>query len=83
MYDPVQCKDVGAGLLEVVDAVKDGVQVEDAAVGMAFLAKLSAAANEIQTDSDAALLDILSGAADAFARRRQNPEVAALQPGTQ
>ena len=81
MYDPVQCKAVGAGLLEVVDAVKDGVQVEDAAAGTAFLLKLSAAANEIQSDSDAAVLDSASGLTDALARRRQNPEPALL-PGT-
>jgi len=72
-YDKAQCKAVGVALYDAVVALKDGLQVEDTAVGMALLTSLAGAADEIKGDSDAALLHIASAVMEKAGDGRVNP----------
>ena len=74
MYDPNKCKAVGEKLVAMVEAVtKDGVGLEDLPEFLELVTALQAARTELETDTDAATLHILSGAADAFGTKRINP----------
>lgn len=78
-YNKTEAQGLGVALFDTVTAVKDGIQPEDAAVAMNLLMKLSAAANEIQQDRDAAILDIVSGLTSKLADSRRDD----LQPKVQ
>jgi hypothetical protein len=78
-YNKTEAQALGVALFETVTAVKDGIQPEDAATAMSLLMKLSAAANEIQVDRDAAILDIVSGLTSKLADSRRDD--LALPPG--
>lgn len=74
MYEAQKCKDVGAKLVDLVEAVShDGIGLEDLPQFVALVGALQAARTELETDTDAATLHILSGAADAFGTKRINP----------
>ena len=74
-YNKAQPQALGGAVVDMVNAVSDGVDVTDMAVGMKLMAAFKAAKDEIQGDKDAALLDILAGAASAFADQRRTPSV--------
>lgn len=74
-YDKAQCKAVGEALYAAVQALRDGLQVEDTAVGMQLLTALAGAADEIKGDSDAALLHIASAVLGKAGDGRINPVV--------
>lgn len=74
MYDKNKCKAVGVALVELVEAVTtDGVGMDDMDELMVLVAALKSAQAEMATDTDAAVLHILSGASDAFGDKRVNP----------
>ncbi|RKZ20201.1 hypothetical protein DRQ50_00145 [bacterium] len=76
-YNKDQVQALGAKIVDMVNAVADGVDVSDVSVGMDLLAAFMSASDEIATDKDAAVLDIVAGATSAFADQRRNPEVPA------
>jgi hypothetical protein len=70
-YNEEDPKGVGAYLLTVYDAAKDGVQItQDMPVVMTFLSKLVASANELAGDTVSAGLHTVSGLTDAIADAR-------------
>ena len=73
-YNHNQVKAVGARLVDLAYALSDGLDISDSDEGVALLTAFMNAADEFQGDLDAAVLDLLSGAADAWARARQNVE---------
>jgi hypothetical protein len=75
-YNKTEAQGLGGALFDTVTSIRDGIQPEDAAVAMNLLMKLSAAANEIQQDRDAAILDIVSGLTSKLADSRRDD----LQP---
>ena len=72
-YDKTKCKAVGVALVELIDAVTDGVGMDDMDEMMALAMALKGAQAEMSSDTDAATLHILSAAADAFGDKRVNP----------
>jgi hypothetical protein len=72
-YDKTQVQALGAKVVDMVKAVADGVDVSDVSVGMELLTAFMAASDEISSDTDAAIFDIIAGAADAYATERRNP----------
>jgi len=75
-YNHTEPKAAGSALVDLIWALRDGAGIDDIDEATALLAKINAASNEIQGDTDAAVLDILSGATDRFARLRQDVAVA-------
>jgi len=73
MYESAHPKAAGAALVDLIHALKDGVGIDDTDEAMALLTSITQCSDEIQTDSDAAIFDIISGAADRMARLRQEP----------
>ena len=73
-YSKEQVHALGAKVVDMVNAVADGVDVSDIAVGMELLTAFMAASDEIAADKDAAILDIVAGATSAFADQRRDPE---------
>lgn len=69
-YNKAQLNALGVRLVELVDAVADGLDVTDVAVGINVLRAFMEAADDFALDKDAALLDVLAGAAGAAADRR-------------
>ena len=74
-YNKDQVQALGAKVVDMVNAVADGVDVADVSVGMELLTAFMSASDEIAADKDAAILDIVSGATSAFADQRRDPEV--------
>lgn len=72
-YNKDQVQALGTKLVALAQAVSDGVDVTDVAAGMEVLQAFMAASDEFQADLDAALLDMVSGAAGAAADLRRNP----------
>ena len=75
-YNKAQTQGLGVAIFGVIMAVKDGLDPADAGAAMALLGKFTEAANEIQGDSDAAVLDVISGLSGALADSRRDD----LQP---
>lgn len=73
-YDKVELQAVGAKLVDLVLALADGVGVDDLDEGTAFLVAASSVASDIAGDPDAAIADILAGAASAFADLKRDPQ---------
>lgn len=73
-YNKAQVQAVGEVIVRGIDAVRDGIDVNDATVGIEFLTALIGAADEIRTDTDAAALHIASVITDKFGDRRVNAE---------
>lgn len=74
-YSKSQAQELGISIFGVVEALKDGVQAEDAGAAMTLLSAFTTAADEISSDTDAAVLDIISGLASAFADSKRDPVV--------
>ncbi len=72
-YDKTKPVAVGHALFSLIEAVSDGVDMGDMDEFLAFTMSLSAAQAEMSQDTDAAVLHVLSGAADAFGDARINP----------
>ena len=66
-YDKQELQAVGAKLVDLVIALSDGAGVEDLEEGVAFLTAAASQGASIASDTDAAVADILAGAASAFA----------------
>lgn len=62
-------------LLDTFDAVSDGVGVEDAPQGVALISAIASAVDDIQADTDAALLFLASDLAGLVAERKVDPAV--------
>ena len=73
-YDKTQVQALGAKVVAMVNAVADGVDVSDISVGMELLTAFMSASDEISADKDAAILDVVAGAASAYADQRRDPE---------
>lgn len=72
-YSKTQVQELGDAIFQTIMAVKDGIQPADATAAMNLLMKFTAASDEIQSDSDAAVLDIVSGLTSKLADSRRNP----------
>ena len=72
-YNKEQVQTLGQKIVALGQAVSDGVDVTDVNMGMEVLAAFMSASDEFQTDLDAAVLDMVAGAADAAATLRLNP----------
>lgn len=66
-YDKAQVQAVGAALVAAGVTVSDGLDVSDINTATALGAAILSAANEFQADKDAAVFDLVSGAANALA----------------
>ncbi len=66
---------VGAKVVEVAYAVRDGLDLADLAAAQGLVAALLAAADDIKEDVDSALLEIGSGLLSAVAEKRRPPVV--------
>ena len=75
MADVGQLKAVGAAFVDLIEAIRDGVSLEDLVAIQALMAAGLTAADDIQEDWDSAVLDIIAGAAGRFATIRRRPEV--------
>lgn len=73
-YDKQQVQALGAAVVDLIEAVADGVDVTDVGVGMDVLGKFMAASDELSSDKDAALLDVAAGIASTAADRRRDTE---------
>lgn len=73
MADVQQLRNVGASLVDLVMAVKDGIDVEDVLPAQTLLTAVLNAVDDIQEDPDSAILDIIAGAAGAYAEVRRLP----------
>lgn len=73
-YDKAALQEVGGKLIDFVLALADGVGVDDLDEGTAFLVAAASQAGEIAGDPDAAIADILAGAASAFADTKRDPQ---------
>ena len=71
-YDKVALAAVGGEIVDLVQALADGVDPEDATVIVGFLTMAVANLESIKGDFDAAILDILAGAASAAADLRRD-----------
>lgn len=71
-YNKDQTQGLGVAVFEMIQAVKDGIQPTDTGAAMNLLAKFTAASDEIQGDSDAAVLDVISGLSGALADSRRD-----------
>lgn len=70
-YDKAQVQAVGAALVGAGVAVSDGLDVSDITSATTLGTAILQAAGDFQTDRDAALFDIVSGAANAMADLRR------------
>ena len=75
-YNKAHTQALGEAVFAVIMAVKDGLQPGDTAAAMGLLAAFSAASDEIKQDSDAAVLDLISGLTNKLADSRRDD----LQP---
>jgi hypothetical protein len=75
MANVVELKAAGAALVELILAVKDGLDAGDLIPAQALLSAVLAAADDIQEDWDSAALDIVAGAIERVAEVRRQPEV--------
>jgi hypothetical protein len=73
-YDKVAMQEIGGKLVDLVLALADGVGVEDLEEGVAFLSAAATQGSSIAADPDAAIADILAGAASAFADLKRDPQ---------
>jgi hypothetical protein len=71
-YNKAQAQALGVAVYDVIQAVKDGLQPGDVPAAMALLAAFSAASDEIKGDSDAAVLDLVSGLTNKLADSRRD-----------
>lgn len=69
-YNKGQVEALGDALLDAVDAVRDGVGVDDTAAAIALFTALAGAADEIKGDTDAALLHLVGHMASKVGDRR-------------
>ena len=74
-YNKMELQAAGGLLINLVQALSDGIDAGDIAEGTEFLVALSGLADDIKADPDAAILDILSGATSAFADMRRDVPV--------
>ena len=72
-YDKAQARALGVEAVNTVVALSDGVQTPDVGTLIGLGTALMAAADEFQSDKDAAFLDMLSGAADHAATLKLAP----------
>ena len=73
-YDKVALQEVGGKLVDLILALADGVGVDDLDEGSAFLVAAATQGASIASDTDAAVADILAGAASAFADLKRDPQ---------
>lgn len=73
MANVQELKNVGYTIVDLVYAVKDGLDMADVTYAQNFIVAVMAAADDIKEDVDSAALDILSGAAESLANRRRIP----------
>jgi hypothetical protein len=71
-YEKAALGAIGGEIVDMIQALADGVDAEDAGVVVGFLTKAVASIDAIKSDPDAAILDILSGAASAAADLRRD-----------
>jgi hypothetical protein len=71
-YNKAQAQALGVAVYDVIQAVKDGLQPGDVPAAMTLLAAFSAASDEIKGDSDAAVLDLISGLSNKLADSRRD-----------
>ncbi len=72
-YNKEQPLDTGRKLVELILALKDGLDVEDSDEFIAFGTALMGSVDEIKEDTDAAVLHLISGMTDRFGDERINP----------
>ena len=78
-YNKEDPKTAGARLVDLAYALKeDGPGFDDMDEAQAFLASMMSSINELQGDVPAAILHVLSGAAEATADRRIAEKLATL-----
>ena len=70
-------KNLGFALIDMIYAVKDGLDAEDLIAVQGLVVAALAAAPDIQRDVDSAGLMVVSGAAEKLARYREDPPVPA------
>ena len=70
-------KNLGYAVIDLIYAVKDGLDVEDLVQVQNIVIAGLAAAPDIKRDVDSAGLMVLSGAAEKLARLREDPPVVA------
>jgi hypothetical protein len=74
MADKISIQECGARLVDLVVALADGVGLDDMEEGTAFLVALAGVGDDLAEDLDSGLLDLLAGAASAYADIRRLPE---------
>ena len=71
-YDKMALQDAGGLLTDLILALSDGAGADDIPEGIALVKALSGVAGDISGDTDAAVADILAGAASAFADSKRD-----------
>ena len=69
-YNKAQVQEVGAAIVGVIDAVKDGVGVADLGAAMTLMTAFAAASDEFKGDTDAAILHLVAAIADGIGDQR-------------
>ena len=72
-YNKEQPMDTGRKLVELILALKDGVDVEDSDEFISFGTALMGSIDEIKEDTDAAVLHLVSGITDRLGDERLDP----------
>lgn len=73
-YDKTKTKAVGDALYDLIEAVTDGVGLDDMDEMMALAMRLKDAQNELATDTDASVLHVASALTDRLGDARVNPD---------
>lgn len=60
MYNKAQVEAAGDALLAAIEAVRDGLDVTDVTAAVSLLTAIGGAADEFRTDTDAAVLHLVS-----------------------
>jgi len=74
MFNPEEPKKLGSEFVDLVYGFGDGIGADDMANAMEALAAGMAASDELREDTDCAFGYVLAGAAEAWAKRRRDPE---------
>lgn len=71
-YDKSQVQNAGKALVDVIDAVKDGLDAGDVTAAVGLLTAIAACVDEFKGDTDAAALHLVATVADIIGDQRVN-----------
>jgi hypothetical protein len=74
-YNKAHVQAAGNAVLQVIDAVKDGLDASDVGAAITLLTAITDAADEFRGDTDAAILHLVATIADGVGDDRVNPSV--------